>query len=129
VKLLVITISLFTLLGFPGTDRKLTKFLMECDDSATAVLHMQAFLIALLQTTTDYLVTIDEKLKKIGDSRGQCLNTIAGKFRFLMSVGQGMTREGAIQGTPRQDFYDVVIQRARNVSIVHDHPRNCSSTL
>jgi hypothetical protein len=98
---------------------------MECDDSATAVLHMQAFFIALFQTTAEYLGTIDEKLKEIGDSHGQCPNTIAGKFRFFMSVGQGMTQEGATQGTPRQDFYDVVIQRARSVSIIHDHPTNC----
>jgi len=102
---------------------------MECDDSATAVLHMQAFLIALFQTTTDYLGTIDEKLKEIGDSRGHGLDTVAGKFRFFMSVGQGMTEEGATQGTPRQDFYDVVIERARNVSMVHGQPCNSSSFL
>jgi hypothetical protein len=116
-------------LGFPGTDRRLRKFLMECDDSATAVLHMQAFLIALFRTTTDYLTSIDERLKEMGDSRGQCLSTIAGKFRFLMSVGQGMTQEGATQGTPRQDFYDVVIRGARNVSILHDQPRICLLSL
>jgi hypothetical protein len=102
---------------------------MECDDSDTAVLHMQAFLIALFQTITDYLRTIDERLKEIGDSRAQSLNTIAGKFRFFMSVGQGMTQEGATQGTPRQDFYDLVIQRARNVSVVHDHLCICSLSI
>jgi hypothetical protein len=99
--------------GFPAADVEVRDFFaVDGTERDTIVRRSHAFLIALFTITRDYLQNIDQHITQACELPvEQYPQTIAQKFRLLMTAGQTFMR----QGEKRSEFYSAVMKYANEV--------------
>ena len=98
-------------LGFPPPDETLRYWLLQSTTKIEALNRASTYLCALFITLLSYLQQVDDKIAAIGVSSDANLAT---KFRFLMTVGQTFSQQGAA----RKQFYNDVLQFADEVRLL-----------
>ena len=98
--------------GFPAADENVRDWFLESKTKLEAFTRAGAFLCALFVAVLDCLRHIDDKIASIEPHPHEDQpDSIAAKFRLLMTVGQTFSQ----QGQRRREFYDGVLRIANNV--------------
>jgi hypothetical protein len=104
-------------LGFPAADVDVRTFLTVDETEKNNILRRShAFLFALFTTVKVYLQNIDQHISQhvYGLPPEQYPQTIAQKFRLLMTAGQTFNK----QGDKRREFYSAVVRAANEVLVI-----------
>ena len=113
-----LTLSLFKLLtsalGFPPPDGDARDWLLLSKTKVEAFNRSCAFLCATFIILLRYLQEIDAELAFIDVSSVAAVDSLAAKFRLLMTMNQTFSR----QGPTRRRFYTDVLQLANKVSSI-----------